>query len=199
MGKQLVLILGGVRSGKSAFAERLAGGWSEQVAYLATAQPVDGEMCARIAAHRRRRPRTWFTLEAQTTVPEAIRAAGHRAEVLLVDCLTNFLANLMMSPHLTAEADPPPEKLATYLAVVQEAVADLLEAYREVPASLIVVSNEVGQGVVPPYALGRVFRDALGWANTTLAEAADTVYWLIAGLPLAIKQEGKLRFKPADG
>lgn len=186
-GKRLCLILGGVRSGKSTFAEGRAAAHPGPVTYLATARPTDEEMRERIAAHRRNRPASWITVEAPDTVPEALRLAGARPGLVLLDCLTNFVANLMTTlPHEHYE-DPPREELQAMEQRVGLAIRDLLEAYAAGRADLIIVSNEVGLGVVPPYALGRVYRDALGRANMAVAAAADEVYWMVAGLPLRIK------------
>jgi len=186
-GKRLCLILGGVRSGKSTFAESRAAAHPGPVTYLATARPTDAEMWARIAAHRRNRPASWITVEAPDTVPEALRRAGAQPGLVLLDCLTNFVANLMTTrPHEHYE-DPPPEELQAVEQRVGLAIQDLLEAYTAGCADLIIVSNEVGLGVVPPYALGRIYRDALGRANMAVAAVADEVYWMVAGLPLRIK------------
>lgn len=186
-GKRLCLILGGVRSGKSTFAERRAGTHPGPVTYLATARPMDEEMRDRIAAHRRARPASWVTVEAPDTAPEALRAASARRGLVLLDCLTNFVANLMMSLPWEHYEDPPREQLRDMEQRIDIAIQDLLEAYAAGRADLIIVSNEVGLGVVPPYALGRTYRDALGRANAAVAAAADEVYWLVAGIPLRIK------------
>ncbi len=179
MGR-LILVLGGARSGKSTFAQRRArelGG--EQVLFVATAGAGDEEMRQRIEKHRRERPKGWQTLEVSQDVGRAIAAHGGAAKAILVDCLTLLVAN-----RLGGVEDPfAPEVEASVAAEVQElaACADRLAG------ALIVVSNEVGMGLVPPYPLGRAYRDLLGQANQALAQKADEVYLLVAGIPLAIK------------
>ena len=180
MGKRLTLVLGGARSGKSAHAQRLALERGRAVLYVATAEAGDEEMAARIAAHRAERPTHWQTLEAPRRGGEAITAASREAEVVLVDCLT-LLANNVIGPL----PESATEKEATL--ALNEAVERLIEAYRASEAEWILISNEVGLGLVPPYPLGRIYRDALGRANQRLAAVADEVLFMVAGLPMKIK------------
>lgn len=187
MDKRLILILGGARAGKSTFAEKLAQQHGGRVVYLATARVTDEEMRQRVEAHRRARPAAWRTVEAPETAPAALRMAASQADVILLDCLTNLVANRMITWAQEHYEDPPLAELQAKEAEVAAAVEELLAAYREGTASLIVVSNEVGLGVVPPYALGRAFRDALGRANAAVAAAADEVYWLVAGIAAKLK------------
>lgn len=164
-------MLGGARSGKSAFAERLAGECGEPVLYVATATAGDAEMAERIALHRAQRPASWRTVESPTGVAERVdREVGDAATVLVED-LTLLLSNLMAEGEGGAEA---------------QAIADV-NALLGVSQHLVLVSNEVGMGLVPPYPLGRVFRDALGRLNQSAAAACGEVYLLIAGLPLQLK------------
>jgi adenosylcobinamide kinase/adenosylcobinamide-phosphate guanylyltransferase len=178
---ELILVLGGARSGKSTFAQNLAqqiGG--PDVLFVATAEARDEEMRTRVAAHKQARPSGWRTLEAQQQVGEAAMGATGGAQVVLVDCMT-----LLASNRLMAFDDPfTPEAEAT----VMEEVHGLIACAREMLGAVIVVSNEAGMGLVPPYPLGRAFRDALGKANQVLAASADRVYLMVAGLPLEIKQ-----------
>jgi adenosylcobinamide kinase/adenosylcobinamide-phosphate guanylyltransferase len=180
MGKRLTLILGGARSGKSAFAQRLATERGRTVLYVATAEAGDEEMAGRIAVHRAQRPALWQTLEATRGVGIAIRAEPRRADVILVDCLT-LLASNVISPL------PEPVTAEVVETALNAEVEALLAAYAEGDAEWIVVSNEVGLGLVPPYPLGRVYRDALGRANQQLAAMADEVIFMMAGLPLRLK------------
>lgn len=180
MGKKLTLILGGARSGKSAHALRLAAERGQRVLYVATAEAGDEEMAARIAAHRAERPPGWQTLEAPTKVGGAIRNSAGDAGVILIDCLT-LLANNVIVPL----PEPATEEAAE--AALNAEVGELLEAYRASGAEWIVISNEVGLGLVPPYPLGRAYRDALGRANQRLAAAADEVLFMVAGLPMRVK------------
>ncbi|HUU54296.1 MAG TPA: bifunctional adenosylcobinamide kinase/adenosylcobinamide-phosphate guanylyltransferase [Armatimonadota bacterium] len=179
--KQLCLVLGGVRSGKSAFALSLAERKGERVLFLATAEALDEEMRDRIERHRRDRPDHWRTVEAPAGAGETLRAEAGDADVVLLDCLGFLVANLM-GEHT--------EDAAALEARVETEIDSLLAAYDAGTATLIVVSNEVGMGVVPPYPSGRVFRDALGRANQRLARAADRVYWMVAGMPVEVKASG---------
>ncbi len=181
MAKRLVLVLGGARSGKSRVAETLAARLGERVLYVATAEGRDPEMAARIARHQRRRPASWRTLEAPRDVGQAIRRGAGEADVIVLDCLTLLASNL-----LAPLGDAPDEVAAQ--ALLERELDELLAAYDEGRASLIVVSNELGSGLVPPYPLGRVYRDILGWAHQRLAARADLAYLIVAGLPLDLKK-----------
>jgi adenosylcobinamide kinase/adenosylcobinamide-phosphate guanylyltransferase len=172
--KQITLVLGGVRSGKSRFAQQLAV-HVQSVGYIATAQSTDAEMQAKIERHQKERPETWCTIEEPLDLDGALVKNGD-LDVLLVDCLTVFAANLLM-----AEDDA---------GVREVRVNHLCHALIASRASIILVSNEVGSGVVPPYPLGRAYRDFLGELNQRVAVVADTVVLMVAGLPLVLK--GKL-------
>lgn len=179
MGK-LTLILGGARSGKSTYAEQLArdiGGNS--VLYLATAEGGDDEMRERIVRHQNQRPISWRTLELSQGVGKHLQLERPPERVVLLDCLTLLVSNVLLAD----EATPP----ALAEAHVAEEVSDLLACTQQMHAHLLVVSNEVGMGLVPPYPLGRTYRDALGRANQRLAQAADRVIFLVAGIPMTIK------------
>jgi len=168
------LILGGARSGKSTFAEKL-GRQYPRVTYLATAQAFDDEMTERIAKHQSERPTHWNTVECPFDPASAIRAARNETDCYLLDCITLLVSNLLLANESAAEE-------TTY-----SAVDNLISAFRETQADLILVSNEVGLGLVPDNPLGRCYRDLLGRVNQQLAAQADTVYFLIAGLPMKVK------------
>lgn len=165
-----LLILGGARSGKSRHAQA----WAEQkqgaLAYIATAQAFDGEMADRIAQHRADRGPRWRTFDAPIALPAAIGEAAAGAEVVLVDCLTLWLSNLMLAE---LPLDAP--------------VAALGEAIRRCPCPLVLVSNEVGLGIVPENSLARRFRDEAGRLNQAVAALAGEVQFIAAGLPLRMK------------
>ena len=180
MTRRLTLILGGARSGKSTHAEKLARECQTPVLYVATAQGGDEEMAARIAQHRALRPAHWITLEAPRAIGTAIRSSGASAPVVLIDCLT-LLANNIIVPL------PEPIEYEEAEKLLNAEIDDLLTAYAASDAVWIVVSNEVGLGLVPPYPLGRIYRDALGKANQRLAAVADEVLFMVAGLPLKVK------------
>ncbi len=164
------LILGGARSGKSALAEARAEAGAGEVVYIATADGADDEMAARIAAHRARRPESWRTVEAPQALATALFEAAAPHRLVIVDCLTLWLSN-----RLTAEAD---------LAADQAA---LLAALPDLPGELVLVSNEVGQGIVPENAMARAFRDAAGRLNQAVAAACERVTYVVAGQPLTLK------------
>ncbi len=180
MGKRLTLILGGARSGKSTYAQRLAAERGKEVVYVATAEAGDTEMAERIAAHRAERPAHWQTIEAPRAIGAAIRSGAAQADVILIDCLTLLANNIIV---------PLPESITAQEAeaALNSEVEELLRAYDQSTAEWIIVSNEVGLGLVPPYPLGRVYRDALGRANQRLATVADEVLFMVAGLPLKVK------------
>ena len=181
MGR-LILILGGARSGKSTFAQRMAGNYAGGVAFIATAQAGDPEMAMRIAAHQRERPGHWITLEIPHGIAAAWRSRAVEVELAILDCLTLLVSNLALLA--APEPDAPDEKLIA--TSVTEEIEALIALIRESSCDWIVVSNEVGLGLVPPYPLGRIYRDLLGWANQRLAAIADGVYLLIAGIPVPI-------------
>ena len=183
MAGRLTLILGGARSGKSSYAEALAAEHGGPVLYVATAEAWDGEMAARIANHKAQRPAHWRTLEAPRhpglAVAEILQAADAPA-VVLVDCLTLLANNVLLAlPEGASEA----QAAAALLAEVDE----LLTARQSSAAQWIIVSNEVGLGIVPAYPLGRLYRDALGRANQRVAAAADRVVLMVAGIPMNVK------------
>jgi adenosylcobinamide kinase / adenosylcobinamide-phosphate guanylyltransferase len=178
------LILGGARSGKSAMAERLARESGKDVVYLATAHAGDGEMGERIAHHRARRPAHWPTVEESLALAGALRRECTAGRLVLVDCLTLWLTNLMLCGE-----EPLPEsgKLLLPARFDQEraALLDVLDA--GLPGELILVSNEVGMGIVPMGALSRRFADEAGWLNQEVAARASRVILVAAGLPLVLK------------
>jgi adenosylcobinamide kinase/adenosylcobinamide-phosphate guanylyltransferase len=182
MGKQFTLILGGARSGKSSYAEQLAAQRGRRVVYVATAQAWDEEMALRISNHKAQRASHWITLEAPQQAGMTIAAASAAGdwEVVLVDCLTLLASNVIL-------ALPEPVETPAAEAALRAEVDALLAAYAASNASWIVVSNEVGLGIVPAYPLGRVYRDALGRANQQLAAVADEVLFMVAGLPMRVK------------
>lgn len=168
----LMLILGGARSGKSRYAEGLIAAlppvWNPPWIYVATAEPGDEEMRARIAAHRARRGPSWQTVEAPQELAEAVILA--QPAPVLVDCLTLWLSNLML-----IDAD------------IEAETVRLERALEAATAPVVLVSNEVGSGIVPEHPLGRRFRDLQGALNQRIAARAERVVLMVAGLPLAVK------------
>jgi adenosylcobinamide kinase / adenosylcobinamide-phosphate guanylyltransferase len=180
MVKELMLVLGGARSGKSAYAQQIAAVGSGRVLYVATAEGGDAEMARRISAHRASRPPVWQTLEAPLRVGKALQGRREDVDLILLDCLTLLASNV-----LTALPESALEDEAE--AALDAEVDDLIEAYRCSAAGWIIVSNEVGLGLVPPYPLGRFYRDTLGRANQRLAALADRVVFMVAGIPMKVK------------
>lgn len=164
------LILGGARSGKSTLAEARARDAAAEVVYIATAEAADDEMAARIEAHRARRPDAWQTIEAPQALAAALLETAAPDRLVIVDCLTLWLSN-----RLGAGVDVAADQ------------ATLLAALKDVPGEVVLVSNEVGQGIVPDNAMARTFRDAAGRLNQAVAAACDTVTYVVAGQPLTLK------------
>lgn len=180
----LTLLLGGARSGKSSYAQELASACGGHVVYIATAEALDTEMEARIGFHRSDRPEDWETLEIPHGIGQALRSRPIRAGVVVLDCLTMLVSNLLVS--LSPDENAPDENAVTQ--AVDSEIKELLAAIHAGQATWIVVSNEVGMGLVPPYPLGRLYRDLLGKANRQVAGAAGEVYLLVAGIPVPIHQ-----------
>ena len=174
----LTLILGGARSGKSSFAEKIAREAGKSVLFIATATADDSEMAERIRNHQASRPAHWQTLELAHDLGRNLTAPI--AEVVIVDCITLLVSNILLSLPENA----PPEVVIHKL---QAEIDELIAAQARLGGQWLLVSNEVGLGLVPPYPLGRVYRDALGWANQSLARAASRVILMVAGIPLVIK------------
>jgi len=191
MGK-LTLILGGARSGKSTFAgQRAKEAGGENVLYVATSETKDEEMQQRVEKHRSERPSAWGTLEAPRNVAQALRRERSAAKVILLDCMTFLVANHLLDaagpegdPFDDPSADPFDAKIEADVVAEVEA---LIAYVHESDVEMLVVSNEVGLGVVPPYELGRAYRDILGRANQILAHHADEVQLLVAGIPMKVK------------
>src|ERR1044072_4706042 len=176
----LILLLGGARAGKSAYAMRLAQDGErasgDQICFIATAQGLDEDMAKRIARHRAEKQTYWRTIEEPCQIDEALRQASD-ARIVIVDCLTLFVSNWLMRHEDEHECEQ----------FVRRITRNFLAIARTRKQTIICVSNEVGLGVVAQTNLGRVFRDLLGRVNQEFAAAADEVYLLIAGLPLQLK------------
>jgi adenosylcobinamide kinase / adenosylcobinamide-phosphate guanylyltransferase len=173
-GSRITLVLGGVRSGKSRYAQALADR-SDRVTFVATAESRDDEeMRRKIERHRAERPSHWMTVEEPLDLAHILRSAGADCDVLLIDCLTLFASNLL-------------EANGEDIALSQVHIDGLCAALQSASCAVILVSNEVGSGVVPAYALGRRFRDLVGEINQRVAAIADSVILMVAGLPLALK------------
>ena len=174
----LTLILGGARSGKSSFAEKIAREAGKSVLFIATATAGDGEMAERIRNHQASRPAEWQTLELPHNLGSNL--AAPIAEVVIVDCITLLVSNILLS----LPENPPAEVV---MHKIQVEIDELIAAQVRLGGQWLLISNEVGMGIVPPYPLGRVYRDALGFANQALARVAKRVIFMVAGIPMVIK------------
>ncbi|MBE0668968.1 MAG: bifunctional adenosylcobinamide kinase/adenosylcobinamide-phosphate guanylyltransferase [Anaerolineales bacterium] len=178
---KLTFVLGGARSGKSTYAQDLAQEHGDKVLYVATATAGDEEMKTRIANHRAERPAEWRTLEAPLNVGEAIERelAEHPADIVLLDCMTLLATNVILQLPENASEKEASDALSKEVDV-------LLACMKKSNAQWIIVSNEVGLGLVPPYPLGRIYRDALGRANQQLAKNSNRVILMMTGIPIII-------------
>lgn len=179
----VTLILGGARSGKSAFAEQQASREGHEVVYIATAELKDAEMRERVRHHRERRPAAWRTTEEPLHLARTLRAEAREKRCLIVDCLTLWLTNLILAdlPEGDGGAVIRPGEVFT------DERARLLDVLPSLPGSVLLVSNEVGQGIVPVGALSRFFADESGRLNQEVARVSDRVYWMVAGCPMRVK------------
>lgn len=175
---EILFVLGGARSGKSRFAQELAADAGPRVTYIATAEAGDAEMAERIRRHRADRPAAWRTVEEPLSIARAIRQFAPDSDGVLVDCLTLFVTNVLLAAG---------GRLQTAEERVESEIAELVSAGREAPGRIVVVSNEVGLGLVPEYPLGRTFRDIAGRANQQVAANADAVYFMVAGIPMRVR------------
>jgi len=174
---KLTLVIGGARSGKSTYAANLAGKCFKKPLYLATAEPFDSEMAERIACHKSSRGPEWTCVEEPLEVPAALSGISARHDGVLLDCVTVWLCNVLVR-----------EGKKTMRTRIDSLVAALRNRKRDV----IVVSNEVGMGIVPGSRMGRDFRDYAGWLNQDLAAIADNVVFVVAGIPMVLKgKKGK--------
>lgn len=190
LAKDFILILGGGRSGKSTFAQGMAAKLGKRVLFVATGVPLDEEMASRIEEHKKMRPRSWRTLEIDTNVGQKLQGQIEDADVVLLDCITLLVSNIMTkegeisSRHheeYSGEAISRAEKR------VMTEMEDLIDCISKHAGDFIVVSNEVGLGLVPDNKLGRVYRDLLGRTNQLLARHASKVYFMVSGIPAKIK------------
>ncbi|TAJ19636.1 MAG: bifunctional adenosylcobinamide kinase/adenosylcobinamide-phosphate guanylyltransferase [Dehalococcoidia bacterium] len=179
---QIWFVTGGARSGKSSYAERLAASLGTLVTYIATLEPLDGEMRARIARHQVQRPAAWRTIEAPRTPLAAARSA-EAGDTILLDCLSLWVSNRLLD--LRDEAPSPADVDALEISLVSENRA-LLECLALREGTSVIVSNEVGSGLVPEYALGRAYRDLLGRINQQVSETAERAWLLVAGRALEL-------------
>jgi len=175
MGKKLIFIIGGTRSGKSRFALDYANRYFSKKLYLATCKVIDEEMAQRVENHKKMRGPEWLTIEEPVNIVERIGQFWEKGEVILIDCLTLWLSNLLMR----GESDKN---------IIDE-IGSLIKTIKNNQTSFILVSNEVGMGIVPADPVSRRFRDLQGMANQKFAEASDILIFMVSGIPMVLKGE----------
>ena len=174
---KIILLLGGARSGKSTSAQQMASSLGRRVLFCATAEALDADMKKRIKQHRRTRPQSWQTLEAPYCLSTALAPVVNDYETVIIDCITLLVSNLMGKSRVSSKRVQRADK----------EINDLIDLMQGRKATYILVSNEVGMGIVPHFRMGRDYRDMLGKANQRLAAAADEVYLMVAGISTRIK------------
>lgn len=184
---KIILVTGGARSGKSTFAENKVKEMGQQIGYIATAKVTDADMAKRIEHHKQSRPSEWPTFELYQDFEVLSKDdAFTRCDTLILDCVTIMITNIMFDTE-TDYDNCSPDRIMVVEAVVKEQVTRLLEFFRNSKKNLVLVSNEVGLGLVPPYRLGNVFRDIAGRMNQLIAREADEAYFIVSGLPMKLK------------
>ena len=185
MGK-LILVTGGARSGKSTFAEETAKKFGSSILYIATSTTFDDEMKARIERHRQQRPSNWETVEAYKDIDTVLDNRLADTDAVLLDCITVMVSNIMLETAMDWEGICN-EEIDSVENRVKDEIEKLINLAMRADIPFIIVTNELGMGVVPPYELGRAIRDIAGRANQMLAKAADEVYLCVSGIPVRIK------------
>jgi adenosylcobinamide kinase/adenosylcobinamide-phosphate guanylyltransferase len=194
----LIFVVGGARSGKSTFAELKAKEYSEKVLYLATAVITDKAMADRVKKHRDQRPDMWDTLEMYKNFETLIdKAEFEKAEVILLDCITTLIGNFMVDSQLNFDTCGLEEVNELEDKISQE-VFTLIRVCNKNNKKLIIVSNETGMGLVPPYYMGNYFRDISGRLNNKIGAAADHMYLIFSGIPIKLKHKGEMVKWPQD-
>lgn len=174
MKNRLILVTGGARSGKSSYAQSIADEIEGRKVYLATAQALDNEMKSRIEIHRMDRPAGWNTVEETKHLSKTVKEIDKKFEVILIDCITMWISNLLVIEGFSESE------------IIKE-LESFISNCKEFEGTVIVVSNEVGSGIVPDNKIARLFRDIAGKANQKIATAADNVYLVVAGIPMKLK------------
>lgn len=186
MGK-ITYVTGGARSGKSTFAEKYVVESDLPKVYVATAIPFDNEMKLRVEKHREQRGSQWLTIEGYRGLGEKLKESVGNEKIILMDCLTNMVSNLMIMDREYDWDNISKKDLHTLEDEIRGEVEEVLEYVDQTDIELVVVSNELGMGLVPPYALGRHFRDIAGRMNQMMAERAHEAYLIVSGLPVKLK------------
>lgn len=188
MGKS-ILITGGARSGKSKYAEKLAKGLGGNILYIATALAFDDEMKKRIKMHKESRPEEWHTYEGYKKLGDYIKAHGNQYKGILIDCVTIMVTNIILENVGFDNPNPNIHGCEKAETIIKQEIDNLMAGIKETQTTVILVTNELGSGVVPENLFARVFRDIAGRANQQVAEQVDEVYLSVCGIPLKIKGE----------
>ncbi|HEY5584735.1 MAG TPA: bifunctional adenosylcobinamide kinase/adenosylcobinamide-phosphate guanylyltransferase [Ruminiclostridium sp.] len=183
---KLILVTGGARSGKSTFAEDKAKEFGENVLYVATSKPIDDEMKQRIAKHRAQRPAQWETLEEYKNLDVALATIIRDKDAVMLDCITIMITNLMLDQCFDWD-NLTRDKVEEIEYMIEQQIGRLISISKVAEVPFILVTNEVGLGVVPPSTIGRDFRDIAGRMNQILAKAADEVYFCVSGISMKVK------------
>lgn len=187
MEHKSILLIGGARSGKSSYAEELARQIGGEVLFVVTAEARDEEMHRRIEVHKKSRPAHWHTMEAPCRVGECIASDIRQFNVIVLDCIT-LLVNNVLCQHMAIQGEDVDEKIVEQ--DVKSEINAIIDCLPKSPGTFIMVTNEVGEGIIPLGASTRIYRDVLGRANQMLARAVDEVYLMVAGIPLRVKPQG---------
>ena len=179
MGK-IILVTGGARSGKSTFAEQYVAKKGKKIGYIATSQICDDEMEFRVKLHQKRRPQDWTTFEAAFDAHTVLAEQGKNYDMFLFDCMTIYISNILSHVHDIGAFDQIYE-------LVTGKLNELIMAIKNSDATVVIVTNEVGAGIVPENKLARIYRDLAGLSNQILAQAAEDVYLVVAGMPVNLK------------
>lgn len=177
---QIILVIGGARSGKSDFAERFVLHQGKRCAYIATAEILDEEMAARVKAHRERRQHGWLNFEAPYKAEQVLAEAGSAADSILFDCVTMYVCNLLYG-------EGAPDTVLQRADRVKQAIDELLLAAKDTGKTVVFVANEVGTGIVPDNAMAREYRDVAGSVNQQIGQAAERVFYVVAGQAVDMK------------
>lgn len=187
MSRGIIAVFGGARSGKSSFAQELAEQLGKSTIYIATAQNKDKEMAERIAKHQATRPKSWETVEATHNLAEAICSCAEQAEVILVDCVSVYLSNLLLKRFGDLGTDEDPQLPPNLESEILAEMIEVIEVAQDANVTVIFVANDVGLGIVPLYHSARLYRDVAGRTNQLLAKAAKKAFYVLAGIPLDLK------------
>lgn len=184
----ITLVTGGARSGKSTFAESIARKSKNSVLYIATSIPFDEEMKQRVKKHREQRPSEWDTLEEYRDFDIHLSKPQYKKSVLLVDCITIMVTNIMLNSQINWD-EATNDDILHIEKIINDEIDKLIQTSAQSGSSLIIVTNELGMGIVPENKLGRIFRDIAGRVNQNIANIAQEVYLCVCGIPIKIKEQ----------